>query len=106
MTVVDSERVNKCDKGALGTAETAGRGAEGRGAQMTRSFQQWRELANCNILWRVTDDQEERAVLLDRVASKCCELERKGETASIWHALSLVIGKPCHCAHCDKEKMQ
>lgn len=48
---------------------------------LTRTFDEWRDLANCNVMWRVTDDQAERAVLLDKIAAKCCELERRGEIA-------------------------
>ena len=70
---------------------------------MAQSFDYWRNLANCNLLWRVTDDQAERAVLLDKIAAKCGELERKGEVASIWHAISLVAGRPCNCAQCRKD---
>lgn len=66
-----------------------------------RTFDQWREIANCNVLWRVSDDQAERAVLLDRIAAKCCELERRGEVASIWHAHSLVSGHRCNCRQCE-----
>jgi hypothetical protein len=68
-----------------------------------RSFDYWRNLANCVVLWRVTDNQAERAVLLDHIAAKCCELERKGQVASIWHALALVTGKPCHCGQCNSK---
>lgn len=67
---------------------------------ITRSFDQWRDLANCSILWRVTDDQAERAVLLDKIAAECCEMERKGQIASIWHAHSVVTGTRCNCANC------
>lgn len=71
---------------------------------ITRTFDQWRTLANCVILWRATDDQAERAVLLDKVAAKCCELERKGKTASIWHAFALVTGTPCNCRQCEESR--
>ncbi len=70
----------------------------------TRTFDQWRELANCHVMWRVTDDQAERAVLLDKIAAKCGELERKGDVASIWHATALVTGYPCNCGQCRRIK--
>lgn len=68
---------------------------------MARSFDYWRTLANGNLTWRVTDDQAERAVLLDKIACKCCELEQKGEYVAVWHAVHLVTGKPCNCARCN-----
>lgn len=68
------------------------------------TFDQWRTLANCHVVWRVTDDQAERAVFLDKIAAKCCDLERKGEVASIWHAVALVTGRPCNCVQCAKKE--
>lgn len=67
---------------------------------MTRSFDYWRSLANCCVMWRLTDDQAERAVLLDKIAAKCCEMERHGQVASVWHATALVMNRPCNCAQC------
>ena len=64
-------------------------------------YAQWRHLADCQILWRASDAPQERALLLDKVAAKCCELEEQGRQASIWHALHLVTGNPCHCWQCE-----
>lgn len=68
---------------------------------MTRSYSQWRFLADCYITWQVTDDQAERAVFLDKIATQCCALEREGEIASIKHAVHLVTGEPCNCVRCN-----
>ena len=66
-----------------------------------QSFECWRHLANCALLWRTSDDLAAREALLDKIAETCCELERKGEPASIWHALALVAQTPCQCARCN-----
>jgi hypothetical protein len=68
---------------------------------MTRAFESWRHLADCNILWRTTDDMTERNALLDKVAAKCVELEAEGGPASIWHAHALILGTPCQCVACN-----
>lgn len=75
-------------------------------ADTPRSFDQWRELANCHVMWRVTDDQAERSVLLDKIAAKCGELERKGQVASIWHATALITGRPCNCGQCAVKRAE
>ena len=71
---------------------------------ITRGFDEWRNLTNCCVTWYVADDQAERAVLLDKIACKCCELERKGQVVSIWYAIALVRGQPCRCGQCVAAK--
>ncbi len=71
---------------------------------MTRTFTQWRYLADTTVLHRTTDDLPARMAFLDKIATACCELEKAGQTASIWHAVSLVTGRsPCPCGQCAKK---
>lgn len=79
---------------------------KGERGEMPRTYDQWRELANYHLAWRVTDDQAVRAVMLDDIAAKCAEMERKGQVASIWHAVHLVTGKPCQCGQCNPPKQK
>ena len=66
------------------------------------TYKQWRHLANCSVVWRVSDDMTQRNMLLDKIAAKCVELESKGETACIWHSHFLVAKlSKCYCAKCN-----
>lgn len=66
------------------------------------TFDRWRHLADCVILWRTTDDLAARNALLDKIAAKCIEIESGGGVASIWHATSLVLGTTrCPCFQCE-----
>lgn len=58
-------------------------------------FAYWRQLAAANI--RTADSD-----LLDRIARHCVQAIEDGFHPSIWHSLSEVTGKPCHCMRCSR----
>lgn len=65
---------------------------------MTRTFDDWLNLSRIAVFADRTD------TLHDRIATECLRAQRNGEVPSVWHALSVVTGKRCHCVPCERAR--
>lgn len=63
------------------------------GRAMTRTPEQWADLARCVV--RLADPAD-----APKIGLLCFEAERDGRNPAVWHNAAKFYGTRCHCAPC------